>query len=202
MASWPQSSSLAKSSAGVAANSRHRVRQRAHGHAVRAARHSADLLEVCGGVESRRGRPPGSTAGPDRVSESRGTGLAGESAAIGRVGMWPSSSMAQHDVLVPVVILGTRTDLGPLPSEEGDHVRVAATRPDGVALTNRLDGLAPAARRRANGMVVDGPEVEPGAQACEVTGVRNRVCTVAARERERGHIGVRREAGVDVEISE
>ena len=101
--------------------------------------------------------------------------------------------------------------------DRGDGLRLIATRSPGkacktrasaglaahgVALAHALHRLAPLARRRGLGVVVDGTEVESRAIAGEVAGVRRRVGAFALCDRQAGQECVGGEGGVDVEVAE
>ena len=75
---------------------------------------------------------------------------------------------------------GRCADLRPLPAEVGHEIGIGLGAGDVVALSDRIDGLGPATRRERDRMVVDRPEVEGRTVACEVTGIGNRMRTLAA----------------------
>jgi hypothetical protein len=87
--------------------------------------------------------------------------------------------ITQDDVLVSVVVLGGVADLRPLPTEEGDGVGFGAGAGHGVARADRVDRFAPMLRRDVLRMVVDRPEIERGAEACEVAGICGRMRSFA-----------------------
>ena len=108
-----------------------------------------------------------------------------------------------HDhVLVSVVGLRGIAHLGPLPADEGHQIRARGVTRDLVALADAVLELAPPTRRQALGVVVDGPEIESGAEAREVAGVGRRVRALPLHQRQAPDEGVTREGGVDVEITE
>ena len=98
--------------------------------------------------------------------------------------------VTEHDVLVSVMVLGGIADLRPLPAEEGDGVGFGAGAGHSVARADRVDGFAPMLRRDVFRMVVDRPEIERGAEACEVAGICGRVRSFAGLQREAQHEGV------------
>ena len=68
--------------------------------------------------------------------------------------------MSQDDVLVPVVVLGSKPNVGPLPTEKTDEVGILRIAGDLIALLDRVNCFSPIALGNLLGMIIDGPEVE------------------------------------------
>ena len=109
---------------------------------------------------------------------------------------------AQDDVLVAPVVLHRAADLGPLPAQEGHGVGIVRVLRARIAVADGLDGLAPAPRCQEFRVIVDRPEIQRRAVACEVAGVRLWVGALASHEIETGHEGVHGQGGVGVEVAE
>jgi len=107
----------------------------------------------------------------------------------------------EDDVLVPVVIVRHQTDLAPLPADEGRHVGVLDVSRYRVALADRVRRLPPAPWGARLRMIVDGPEVEGGAEAGVVAGIAERMRPLALQHWQAPQEGIGREGGVDVEVA-
>ena len=98
--------------------------------------------------------------------------------------------------------LGGEPGLAPLEPHEGDEVRAPGVPRQGVALPHALLGGVPVLGEQGFRVVGQGEEVEIGAVAGEVAGVRRRVDALAADQGQREEEAVPRVGGVHVEVSE
>ena len=175
-------------------------RERPHRDARRAALHVPELGPVADLVESA---PPGDQRKPHRLQGAQAGAAQTEGRRDGPGRDALVLQIAQHHVLVAVVLLGIRRLLGPLPAQVGNQVRICRVAGQVVALANRSQRLLPVIRREALGVIVDGEEVERGAEAREVARVRGRVgARGVAQHGQAEEEGIRGERGVDVQVAE
>ncbi len=178
------------------------MRQLARVDAGGAVRHAGDLgkqaEEVGIGAEADHAQQLGR---PEKPAWRRTTKHAGRQRRDRPRGQRLVRQPAEDDVLVAEVRLRRGAGLRPLPADECDEVGVLRIAGARIALADALFRFLPARRRQALGMIVQREEVERGAVAGEVAGVRRRVHPFAAEERQRVQERVDRVGGVDVEVA-
>src|SRR6266540_1571831 len=106
---------------------------------------------------------------PAKLSAQGGRGLTGS--ADGPQGNLIRVRVAEEDIVVAVVILGSGSHLGPLPTHERDEVGVLGIARYGVALADRLHRVLPVLRSVGFRVIGNPVEVQLGDIACIVTGV-------------------------------
>jgi hypothetical protein len=173
------------------------------GHAARAVGHVHHLRR-----QPQEVAPAAQQVAPQTFEDARGShasrplhGAVGQRRD-GASGDLVVAQTGDDHVAVAVVGVGIGAGLGPLPADEGHQVRVLRITGLGVALAHAVDGLAPARRREALGVIVQREEVQVRAEAREVAGVGGRMGALAPEHGKRVHQGVDGERGVDVEIAE
>ena len=162
---------------------------------------------------SRRSGPPSRRTAPARprapaarrCSNTKPGGLLSRSATrdeIGRVGTCSGARPSSTTLRWPKCDSGVGPVCVHSQPRKGTRSGRAGSRLRALALADAALGLAPERRREPLGVVVDREEVQPGAPAREVAGVRGRVGAFAAEDRQPVQEGVRRERRVHVQVAE
>ena len=105
--------------------------------------------------------------------------------------------------MVPVMVFRAHSDLGPLEAHEGDEIWIGGIAGGSVALPDRLFRVLPILGCEAVGVIGEPPEIEPGAEACEVTGTADGVgpLSLGLEEGQADPVGIDRVGGVDVHVA-